>query len=107
MKNREKQIKRIQEMEESYDRLLLAQGHLESALNEFSAVQKDTKKLAAYYGSGAWKQDFEDDELALLPRDLKRGVLSEDGLYDALTLHRQLMIRMLDQINEALKKNSI
>lgn len=43
-----------------------------------------TQELAAYYASSEWKRDFADDEAGLLPADLKRGVLSEDGLYDLL-----------------------
>ena len=40
--------------------------------------------LEAYYASAEWKQDFEADEAGLLPQKLKRGVLSEDGLYALL-----------------------
>jgi hypothetical protein len=41
-------------------------------------------KLSEYYGSAAWKRDFAADEAGLLPKDLKRGVLSEDGIYNML-----------------------
>ncbi|MBP3798715.1 MAG: DUF4298 domain-containing protein [Ruminococcus sp.] len=41
-------------------------------------------ELSAYYTSDAWKNDFAADEAGLLPKDLKRGVLSEDGIYDLL-----------------------
>ena len=34
------------------------------------------------------------DEAGKLPADLKRGVLSEDAVYDLLTEHRDLMARM-------------
>ena len=40
-------------------------------------------KLEAYYTSSAWKRDFAADEAGLLPPELPRGVLSEDGI-DAL-----------------------
>ena len=40
--------------------------------------------LEAYYTSPAWLSDFEADEAGLLPPDLKRGVLSEDGIYNLL-----------------------
>ncbi|MBR0082026.1 MAG: GNAT family N-acetyltransferase [Clostridia bacterium] len=40
--------------------------------------------LASYYGSDEWKQDYADDEAGLLPDGLKRGVLSEDGIFDLL-----------------------
>ena len=42
------------------------------------------KALSEYYGSDAWKRDFAADEAGLLPKDLKRGVLSEDGIYALL-----------------------
>lgn len=42
-------------------------------------------QLAAYYGSTRWFADLEADEKGLLPPDLRRGVLSEDGLYNLLT----------------------
>ena len=41
-------------------------------------------KLSAYYSSDAWKRDYAADEAGLLPKDLKRGVLSEDGIYNLL-----------------------
>ena len=43
-----------------------------------------TGKLEAYYTGDDWKRDFADDEAGLLPKELKRGVLSEDGLYNLL-----------------------
>ncbi len=46
-------------------------------------------QLEAYYTSRAWKRDFAADEAGLLPRELPRGVLSEDGIDDALTLYRE------------------
>ena len=42
------------------------------------------KKLRDYYVSDAWKRDFSSDEAGLLPKELKRGVLSQDGIYDLL-----------------------
>ena len=42
------------------------------------------KSLAGYYGSSAWKRDFAADERGLLPKELARGVLSEDELYNLL-----------------------
>ena len=42
------------------------------------------KALSDYYGSDEWKRDYAADEAGLLPKDLKRGVLSEDGIYALL-----------------------
>ena len=40
--------------------------------------------LEAYYTSGEWLEDYTADEAGELPPDLKRGVLSQDALYDLL-----------------------
>jgi GNAT superfamily N-acetyltransferase len=46
--------------------------------------KKLLRQLSDYYSSPAWKRDFAADEAGLLPKDLKRGVLSEDGIYGLL-----------------------
>ena len=38
-----------------------------------------------YYTSGLWRDDYEADERGELPPDLKRGVLSQDALYNLLS----------------------
>ena len=47
------------------------------------------QELESYYNSTEWKQDYTADEEGLLPKDLKRGVLSEDGIYNVLELYRE------------------
>ena len=47
-------------------------------------------KLEGYYLSDEWKQDFSDDGAGLLPPDLKRGVLSEDGIYNLIEKYKEL-----------------
>ncbi|MCR5599977.1 MAG: GNAT family N-acetyltransferase [Ruminococcus sp.] len=42
------------------------------------------RQLSDYYSSDSWKRDFAADEAGLLPKELRRGVLSEDGIYDLL-----------------------
>ena len=52
-----------------------------------AAVSHDPEKLRlleVYYTSGQWREDYEADERGELPPDLKRGVLSQDALYDLL-----------------------
>ena len=56
-------------------------------LFEEAAASHDPEKLrllGAYYTSGEWREDYEADERGELPPDLKRGVLSQDALYDLL-----------------------
>ena len=64
-------IERIKYMEALYDR----------------AVQTGIipRELMDYYFGGQWLEDYQADERGELPRTLKRGVLSQDGLWNLLT----------------------
>ena len=92
MDKNKKQIARIRLMERRLDRATAAVKRLTGALDKWEAVQDDIDALDKYYSSGEWRQDFEDDEAGLLPEDLKRGVLSEDGLWNLLDSCKELRI---------------
>ena len=77
-------IARIKEMEARYDELTRVLGELESAIAEYKTFKGDLDILRGYMDSGQWKEDFEADEAGRIPDGVKRGVLSEDGLYDLL-----------------------
>ena len=79
------QIRRIQEMEEKLDRAAEALAGLEEALERCRAMEGAVSELDAYYTGPLWRRDFEDDSAGKLPPDLRRGVLTEDALYDLLT----------------------
>jgi len=87
-------LRRIEAMEAAFDRTALAVRMMESALDTYETVKVDIDRLTEYLESGAWREDFEADEAGLVPATLKRGVLSEDGLYDLLAdivrLHEHL-----------------
>ena len=97
------QIERIQHFEALLDRVAPVLGKLEEALDAFDDIQGDVQELAAYYEDDAWREDFEADEAGKLPADLKRGVLSEDGIYDVLSGHYALTVRLLDTVSSILK----
>ena len=97
------QIERIQHYESLLDRIAPVLGNLAEALDAFDGIQEDVKELAAYYEDDDWREDFEADEAGKLPADLKRGVLSEDGIYDVLSGHYALTIRLLDTVSTILK----
>ena len=71
-------------------------SYMERLMDEVIAARKDESRtwpwyrmrqlrvLEDYYENGLWRLDYETDERGLLPRSLKRGVLSEDGLYNIL-----------------------
>ena len=97
------QIERIQHYETLLDRIAPVLENLEEALDAFEGIQEDVKELAAYYEDDDWREDFEADEAGKLPADLKRGVLSDDGIYDVLSGHYALTIRLLDTVSTILK----
>ncbi len=100
-------IERIREMERCLDASRAAVDSLSEALDRYEAVRKDYKKLSDYYGSSRWMSDFEADEAGKLPKDLKRGVLSEDAVYDLLDEHRELVARMLKAAAKALEDDTV
>ena len=51
---------------------------------------KRLQELDEYYGSVIWFQDYNTDLAGELPADLKRGVLTEDGIYDVLMDYQEL-----------------
>ena len=87
------QTERIKRYEELFDRISEAKDKLKEAADELQRLQPQIEELAAYYESDEWKKDFLDDEKGLLPKDLKRGVLSEDGVYDLLEEIKELKNR--------------
>ncbi len=97
------QMERIKKMEACLDAFEEAIRGLSEALSVFETVQPLYRQLSDYYGSDLWMQDFEDDEAGKLPKDLKRGVLSEDAVYDLLTENRELLVRMLRLVTKALE----
>ena len=97
------QIERISHYEDELNRLSAAVRSLDAALDTFSETAELASDLDAYMGSEEWWQDFEDDEAGRLPSDLRRGVLSEDALYDALSDYRSLIIKLLETAADALK----
>ena len=96
------QIERIRHFEKLLDRVTLADEELENALENFRAAREAVRELDGYYGSEDWRQDLADDEAGKLPKDLKRGVLSEDAAFNALTDYRRLLSEMLYLVADTL-----
>ncbi len=98
------QIERIKKMESYLDESAAAIAELAEALDRYEKVQGKYYKLESYYGSTKWIDDFEADEAGRLPADLKRGVLSEDAVYDLITDHTALMARMQKAVLKSIEK---
>ena len=83
-------IERITNMESLFDKSEEVVKRMEAALKDFSEIEHDIAKLEAYYNSPQWRKDFEADEAGKLPQGLKRGVLSEDGIWNLLSNYKEL-----------------
>ena len=90
------QLERIQTMEAALCRAQAAVSGLALALDAYRAALPDLAALDAYLQSDEWKADFAADEAGALPEELRRGVLSEDGIYDLLTENDALRARLAD-----------
>ena len=88
------QIERITYMENILNEAGEALSALEQALDRYDALRRRLAELESYYSGPQWRQDFDDDSAGKLPRDLRRGVLSEDAVYDLLTDRNRLLKRI-------------
>jgi len=82
------QIERIKWMEQRFDKALTAIK--DKSADSLNAIKEDVAELRKYYGSELWKLDFAADEAGRFPSGLKRGVLSEDGIWNLLSDYREL-----------------
>lgn len=85
MERLEEMIIRIKKMEQLYDDVLAAVHAGQNSFVEDECTREKIQELADYYDNGLWLQDYECDERGELPDDLKRGVLSQDGVYNLLS----------------------
>jgi len=81
---------RITQMEQRLDRATAAVEALEAAIEQYKAANVDLAALDTYLSSPEWHADRDDDEAGRLPKDLRRGVLSEDAIWNLLERHREL-----------------
>ncbi len=93
-------MQRIREMEQCLDRATKAVADMEKALADYQATLPDIAMLSAYLNSDERRRDLADDERGLLPHDLKRGVLSEDGIWNLLERDNELRQEIQQIINQ-------
>ena len=77
-------VTRVQGMEELYDMLEAVYRENPEKLRKEPQLNMAMHHLYRYFQSGLWLQDYQRDERGEIPCGLKRGVLSEDGLYNLL-----------------------
>ena len=96
-----KDFKHISEMEKMFDKVLQTQSAFEKAIEEYRDLQPVVRKLEAYYSSKQWKDDYAMDERGEIPTDVKRGVLSEDGIYNMLERNKEIMGMIGEKADES------
>lgn len=77
-------ISRVTQMERYMDEVSEILEKSPEAIKDNEEIQAKIIELENYQESGQWLLDYECDERGELPSDLKRGVLSEDMLYNLL-----------------------
>ncbi len=87
-------IERVRHYEKILDDALEAVGNLSDALDAYTKIRGQLKELKEYYFEKEWMEDRRAEEEGRVPQDMKRGVLSEDAVYDLVTDERELMERM-------------
>lgn len=92
------QLERIKRMEEILDRSTAALATLSDGLDQYQAILPELQTLCEYYEGGLWMQDYDADCAGKLPPNLKRGVLSEDAVYNLLSEHERLK-DLLQELN--------
>ena len=91
VKASESQLARIYRMEEILDKSGKAVRDLQEALDRYVSLEEEIRDLELYYTGGQWQKDFADDESGKFPRNLRRGVLSEDAVFDFLALRDEVI----------------
>lgn len=79
------QIERIKHMESLLDKALELVDEVSDLKNKLDSLSLIINELSDYYDSPLWQKDYKDDENGLIPSNLKRGVLSEDAVYNLLS----------------------
>ena len=77
-------IMRVTEMERLYDEVSLAVSENGGNVPNNPEITSMLRTLIYYMDSGLWLRDYEADERRELPPHMKRGVLSQDGLYNLI-----------------------
>lgn len=87
-------IKRIEKMETLLNRLTDVMNRADEALSQLEENLGNLKELTDYYTSPVWMADYQADERGEIPAHIRRGVLSEDGIYNLLWQYRCLLDTM-------------
>ena len=98
----DERVERVKKMEVLLDKVTPKVKAFEQSLTNLNSAFDDIKTLNEYYKK-EWKEDYEADEQGKIPKDLKRGVLSQDTLFDLLEKLNEMkndITQLNNKINE-------
>ena len=84
-------IKRVSYMEMIFDNASALLDRSDKDPSALLAYEPKIRELEGYYESTLWRRDFKADEAGKLPKNMKRGILSEDCLYDFLESYHDVL----------------
>lgn len=87
-------------MEDCFDEVTRMLAELDGTIGKWEDAKDQLEVLKDYMDSGDWRKDYEADEAGKLPAGLKRGVLSQDGLYDLLQDADKILRHALEVLGE-------
>lgn len=97
-------IENISKMEKILDDSLSLIDDMISLKTRLDEHMNAYQELNEYYYSEDREQDLEADDKGLLPADLKRGVLSEDGIWNMQESYVDAAIGIMESALEIIKK---
>ncbi len=91
MQNR---IENIRQQEENLDKLTSFIEKMNRLTEEWENILPDYFQLIEYYESQQWLEDYDLSNEGKLA-DIKSGVLSQDAVYNMISEHRNLSIKLM------------
>ncbi|WP_300410429.1 DUF4298 domain-containing protein [Lagierella sp.] len=99
------QIERIKEMERIMNRHEEVLKKFNETLKDFKESQSDYNRLVDYYSSSDYLKDYDWSNEPDFPKDIKCGVLSEDGIYNIIGDNYSTAIEMMETALEIIKRH--
>ncbi|MCI6272824.1 MAG: DUF4298 domain-containing protein [Erysipelotrichaceae bacterium] len=97
--------KRIIKFENILDETEKILNDLEKVLDRLKENQKNYNELKQYYGSEEYIKDVDLDNTTDLYKNIKRGVLSEDAVYNLIGKSYDMYIQMIEVATLLLKQH--
>ena len=90
----QKQLEKIQQIAQIMAVVNPVLQKIELALDSYEKILPFITKMENYYSSSQWFIDKELSDKGMIPKNINEAALSEDGIWDILTLEAGLLKQM-------------